>query len=151
MAVYFAYGSNMNTVQMAKERCPGSRPLGLAVLRGWEFRINGRGVATVVERPGANCWGVLWECTDEHIVTLDQCEGVARGIYERRTMRVEKEDGGTLEAIVYVEDREDLAPPRMGYLEKILAGAREHGLPEDRIAELEEWGCEHPHARWRQD
>lgn len=37
--LYFAYGSNMDTGQMA-HRCPGARKVGIALLNGYRFIIN---------------------------------------------------------------------------------------------------------------
>ena len=67
---YFAYGSNMDVEQM-RVRCPGSQILGTARLDGYRFRINRRGVATVVAEEGAVAWGVVWDLTREDERTLD--------------------------------------------------------------------------------
>lgn len=45
--LYFAYGSNLSTTQMAL-RCPDATPIALGRLAGWEFMINARGFANVV-------------------------------------------------------------------------------------------------------
>lgn len=48
--LYFAYGSNLSSAQMLR-RCPGATPVGLGYLHGWEWLINERGFANVVEVP----------------------------------------------------------------------------------------------------
>jgi hypothetical protein len=56
--LYFAYGSNMEPERM-QSRCPNAKAKGTALLADWEVRIGLRGVATIVESPGAEIWGVL--------------------------------------------------------------------------------------------
>ncbi len=143
--LYFAYGSNMSTEQMA-HRCPGAEPIGLAEYVGWEFLINQRGVATVVPAPGNRVVGVLWLTTDEHIEILDGYEGVATGNYVRQLITVQPlvVDGGSVtdepvQAIVYVACHDEPGPPRAGYLERVLSGAGEFGLPDDAMASIRRW------------
>jgi len=45
--LYFAFGSNLSSTQM-RSRCPGTKAVGLAFLRDYEFIINERGFANVV-------------------------------------------------------------------------------------------------------
>ena len=134
---YFAYGSNMSSTQMA-ERCPGSTPIGLASLPDFRFLINERGVATVVPEADAMVRGVLWSTTDEHIESLDGFEGLAKGNYVRETIEVETDDGA-VDALVYLACHHEPGPPRVGYLETVLGGARAFGVPADYIAELAGW------------
>jgi gamma-glutamylcyclotransferase len=51
MKIYFGYGSNLSSTQMA-QRCPNSYAVGLGLLRGWRWIINGRGYANAVEVEG---------------------------------------------------------------------------------------------------
>ena len=60
--IYFAYGSNLCPVQMAR-RCPGGQAIGQAVLHDWRFLINIRTYATIEAKPGAATHGVLWSLT----------------------------------------------------------------------------------------
>ena len=55
--LYFAYGSNMNPVQM-RFRCPTSKAVALATLKGYRFTINSRGVATIVESEKSSVNGI---------------------------------------------------------------------------------------------
>jgi gamma-glutamylcyclotransferase (GGCT)/AIG2-like uncharacterized protein YtfP len=135
--IYFAYGSNMDPVQM-EYRCPGSVPIGIGTLDGWEFIINIRGVATIARRENSVVIGVLWSISEEHENTLDRYEGVADDFYYKDTVTL-KTGSGTSDALVYIEPVIDHGPPREGYLEKILTGARHFKLTESYIAELEKW------------
>ena len=53
--LYFAYGSNLSTAQML-QRCPFSTPIGLGHLQGWQWIINERGYANIIQplRVGAS-------------------------------------------------------------------------------------------------
>ncbi|KAJ9143569.1 hypothetical protein NKR19_g6816 [Coniochaeta hoffmannii] len=96
--LYFAYGSNLSTTQMAS-RCPDARPLHLARLPGWRFIINTRGVANIVPEdpgpaPAGSCdqeeggvYGILYEIGAEDEESLDLCEGVPF-VYEKVEMLV---------------------------------------------------------------
>jgi len=86
--LYFAYGSNMDPVQMS-ERCPGGAALGAARLDGWRLTFTrdspawGGGVGHIERAPEDVVWGVLWDLTTEHLNALDEYEGVELGAYVR--------------------------------------------------------------------
>ena len=132
--LYFAYGSNMNAVQM-RERCASPELRGCATLRGFRFRINTRGVATIVPDAQGCVHGVLWALTPRDIGKLDRYEGVAQGYYVRTTKSVSA-DAGEAVAVVYVASESEPGKPRPGYLEGIVASARALHLPGNYIAEL---------------
>ena len=46
----------------------------------------------MLEKPGSQVWGVLWELDTEHSETLDQQEGVPT-VYNKKTVNVILEDG----------------------------------------------------------
>jgi gamma-glutamylcyclotransferase len=74
-------------------------------------------------------WGGLWAIPADRIPALDRAEGVHNGVYRREILRVET-DRGLLETLVYIEDFIRTGEPRDGYVDKILAGAVEFGLPD---------------------
>lgn len=135
---YFAYGSNMDLAQM-HARCPGSRVLGMAVLAGHRFGINARGYATVIADAQQQVHGLVWGITPEHRQTLDHHESVPQH-YTRQTRRIHWPQGQSQDVLVYVAVNASPGAPQPGYLEKILAAARHHGLPEDYVASLAAWG-----------
>ena len=135
---YFAYGSNMDEGQMYR-RCACPELVGTATLPGWRFRINSRGVATVVPDDGSTVHGVLWIIDESDEETLDYYEGVSSGFYVKRTETVYREDGDAVEALLYVASDDGPGSPRPGYLERIVAAARRHGLPRHYIEELQGW------------
>lgn len=68
---YFAYGSNMDLAQM-RRRCPAAELWGAATLPDWRFRINARGVATIVPEVGSRVHGLAWRLTPADEVELDK-------------------------------------------------------------------------------
>ena len=85
MALYAAYGSNMDPRQMA-ERAPHSPSAGTGWLDGWRLTFGGEdlgwegALATVVEEPGSQVFVVLYDLTELDELTLDTWEGAARGL-----------------------------------------------------------------------
>ena len=124
---YFGYGSNLDRVAMA-ERCPDARYLGVARLSGWTLYMDSNGYATIAEEGGA-VEGTLWLVSEADIASLDDYEGIDRGLYEKRTVTVEK-DGEAVSALVYVSLRLPLTMEtfRAGYLADIRRAAAELGL-----------------------
>lgn len=137
---YFAYGSNLSVRQMA-QRCPEAADPQPATLADHDWLINERGVATVEPLPGAVVHGVLWRLSDHDLAKLDSAEGVPVR-YRRDQMTVQTRDGQQ-SAWVYIDHRVEPGPPRPGYLERILEGARHHRLPGRWIEFLERWDPTH--------
>lgn len=137
---YFAYGSNMDPVQMA-ERCPGSVALGPARLPGhrlvfvWDSPGWGGGVGHVEPSPGDEVWGVLWDATPQDEDTLDHYEGVLAGVYAKATVTVDHR-GEPVEAMLYLAANRHPKPPSARYMKVLLRGATRHGLPKEYVARL---------------
>lgn len=141
MALYFAYGSNMDSAQM-RTRVPEARPLGRVRLAGYRFHCNkigrdGSAKANVEVAVGHEVWGVLFELSDEGLVALDRYEGG----YRREEATVWRDEDPIAGVHVYVSARTsaDLLPTR-AYRERMLRGAREHELPEACVAALRALG-----------
>lgn len=133
---YFAYGSNLCVQQMAL-RCPGAIDPRPALLADHDWLINERGVATVEPFDGSAVHGVLWRLTDHDLATLDSAEGVP--VRYRRDRLTVHSDNGPTEAWVYIDHRVEPGPPRPGYLERIIDGALQHGLPQRWVEFLKRW------------
>ena len=133
---YYAYGSNVDRDQM-KRRCPESEFLGPAVLPGYSFLINRRGVATVIPSTG-KVHGILWAFPRGRPKALP-VRGGGPGLYLKASVLVEARSLGRTEAMIYLAS--DLRPgkPRNGCLELILKAATDHHFPEDYIASLASW------------
>lgn len=124
------------------ERCPGAANPRPAVLAGHAWLINERGVATIEAIAGHVVHGVVWELDEDDLAALDGFEGVPDRY--RRELLVVTIDGAVVDAVVYIDPRIEPGPPREGYLERIVDGALEHGLPEEWVEQLRAWD----RARW---
>lgn len=133
--LYFAYGSNMNHEQM-RQRCPAARPVGVATLADYAFRINRHGVATVVPRIGSSVTGGLWRVTDQCLVALDRYEGVAVGLYTRAEIQVADADGRVVSADTYRAAVSAPGAPRDGYLTVVLAGAADFDMSSEEMERI---------------
>lgn len=134
MPLYFAYGSNMDRAAMA-ERCPASKAVGLARLPRHRFVIAREGFASVVRDPRGTVWGVLWDLALADVPALDRYECVASRLYSKLNQPVLSEHGPR-RALVYVARTAAPGLPRPGYLEAIVAAAREVGLPAGYVKAL---------------
>ncbi|WP_432212008.1 gamma-glutamylcyclotransferase family protein [Bosea vestrisii] len=132
MPLYFAYGLNMDVAGMA-QRCPRSKALGLACLPRHRFIVTTDGYASVVRDPRESVQGVLWDCALGDIRTLDKFEELASGLYVKISQPVIVE-GGAKRALIYVGRSGTPGKPRPGYLEQVVAAAKERALPEAYIA-----------------
>lgn len=82
---------------------------------------------------------MLYRCGPD---TLDQLDVYERG-YDRQRVEVTDERGVAVTAIAYVAKADRVAngkKPSARYLQKVLRGARQHGLPEAYIREIEASG-----------
>ncbi len=116
----------------------------LATLADHDWLINERGVATIDPFAGSLVHGVVWDVSDRDLATLDSAEGVPVR-YRRDRMTVHTEAGPS-QVWVYIDHRIEPGPPRPGYLERIIDGASQHGLPDRWIEFLQRWDPTHwPH------
>jgi gamma-glutamylcyclotransferase (GGCT)/AIG2-like uncharacterized protein YtfP len=138
--LYFAYGSNMDAAAMAK-RCPASRPLGLARLARHRFALLQSGYATVVRDARATVHGVLYDLALADVPSLDRYEDIARGLYRKLTQPVLRQQGGPVQAVVYVGVGALGEEPRAGYMESVIAAAQAAGLPANYIAFLSQFAA----------
>lgn len=135
---YFAYGSNMDSGQMRK-RCPGAELVSVGTISGWRFRINTRGVATIVPQDESTVYGIVWRLSKADEQTLDRYEGVGRGLYAKRTMEVRLGDGRRLKPFLYLAKDTQPGTARPGYMHGIVAAAISNGFPSSYVQELRTW------------
>ncbi|GBC96761.1 hypothetical protein HRbin16_02570 [bacterium HR16] len=135
---YFAYGSNMDGEQM-RNRCPGAEQVSVGMIEGWRFRINTRGVATIVPDNGGTVYGIIWRISKDEEQVLDCYEGVKMGLYTKRTMEVRLIGVPSLEAFLYLATDTQPGTPRPGYMEAIVAAAISNDFPSSYVQELRTW------------
>ncbi|HEY7457941.1 MAG TPA: gamma-glutamylcyclotransferase family protein [Xanthobacteraceae bacterium] len=137
MRHYFAYGSNMDRMHMAK-LCPQAEAVGLARLDNHRFFIAHGGYGSIAPKRGAVVYGILWRISARDRVALDAYEAIGDGLYQHATVPVHLGDK-LMRALVYVANDSRPARPSVQYREMVLAAARQWQLPEDyaRILERE--------------
>ena len=135
MPLYFAYGSNMDVGAMAR-RCPASRPLGVARLARHRFAILQAGYATVVRDPRSTVHGLLYDLALADVHALDRYEDIGRGLYRKVVQPVLRQEGGPVQALVYIGAGASGGEPLPGYMEGVIAAARSAGLPDSYLAFL---------------
>jgi len=143
---YFAYGSNMNLLQM-KQRCSSPKILGIARLPGYKITFHGHsaiwdgGQESVVPDPQSEVWGVLYELTFSDCEQLDFYQDVrfdGTGPYFHYPVDVIDRKQGIIDTLIYKKAiLAEAKPPSTEYLNFIVQGAIEHGLPESYIAYLQ--------------
>lgn len=136
MTLHFAYGANMSRAVMRKH-APDARALGAAALAGHRFVIGADGYASVEPARAQVAHGVLWRVTPRDITRLDAWENVAGGLYRAATLPV-RLGGRRVAARVYLA-RPGAGRARPGYMDLVLAAAREWKLPAAYIRSLETW------------
>ncbi|MBN3305512.1 gamma-glutamylcyclotransferase [Amia ocellicauda] len=137
--LYFAYGSNL-----LKERLQLKNPSATihCVARLKDYRLafgnyQGRpsdrwhgGVATIVQSPGDEVWGVVWRMSVRDLKSLDRQENVKFGTYSPVEVSVStKED--EMNCRTYIMNNCVYAPPSPQYLKVIVLGAEQNGLPSE--------------------
>jgi cation transport regulator ChaC len=145
--LYFAYGSNMWREQM-RQRCPDHELIGSAVLKDHALcfprtsPVRNCGVAGLVEREGAEVWGVVYRLNDRDLATLDRREGydpskpAHENRYNRRSVRVLM-NGATTDCLTYfARPEKGTHVPNAEYMTAIITGAVENGLPVEYVAAL---------------
>lgn len=135
MTLHFAYGANMSRAVM-RRYAPGAQALGTAELSGHRLVITADGYASVEPDRARLVHGVLWRLTPRDRVGLDAWENVDAGLY-RATMLPVRSAGRRRPALVYVARPSRPGRGKPGYLELVIAAAREWGLPADYIRFLQ--------------
>lgn len=164
--ITFAFGMNLDPGTMDWCR---AEPLGPATLPDWELEF--RGLANVVEKPGAVVNGVLWKLDEKGERSIDGREGF-RGegnplnMYDRRTVTCDTVNG-PVEAVVYTMSRRTLgldaawghnrlSPPGTGYLQYLTNGYTHFGLPIDELWKSVRKSCtgaeqfRHVYTTWKE-
>ncbi len=160
MALYAAYGSNMDPSQML-QRCPSSPLAGTGWLPGWRLTFGGEdlgwegALATIVQddraEPGATNSGpgagpessvfvVLYDMSDADERTLDSWEGADLGVYQKIRLRVHTIEGDTL-AWMYVLDAFEGGLPSARYLGVIADSAEAADAPAEYVRDLRSRPC----------
>lgn len=145
MALYAAYGSNLDPSQMA-DRAPHSPPAGSGWLVGWRLGFGGEdlgwegSIATLAESPSDQVFVMLYDLTAQDEAALDSWEGADLGLYRKLRVRVQTMEGSPL-AWVYVLDAYEGGLPSARYLGIVADAAEVAGAPADYVADLRSRPC----------
>jgi hypothetical protein len=120
-----------------------ARPLGVAVLADHRFAITGDGYASVEPLRAQAVHGVLWRITPRDRASLDIWENVAGGLYRAETLPV-RHDASMMPALVYFGRPRGEGSPKPGYIELVVAAAREWDFPESYVRSLQGWATARP-------
>lgn len=147
--LYFAYGSNMDTATLGGRRGVALGASGVGCARGWKLALDkpsllgtGEGVATIVADPRAEVWGVLYEMSSHDFEHLSLTEGVRIDHYACVEIDVTatspwSQEETLLRAISFTSNHRDASlRPSRRYMDLLLRGAAEHGLPAEWIEML---------------
>jgi len=141
---YFAYGSNMYTKRL-RSRVPSCRFCRVASLSGYTIKFHKRSTddsgkcnAYRTDSATDELIGVVFEIADSEKPELDRAEGLGAGYHEETVTIAGTE--GMVDAYMYVADDnaiDDSLEPYTWYKDLVVAGAKEHRLPQRYIEELE--------------
>jgi type I restriction enzyme S subunit len=138
----FAFGSNMCSGRFRDYGVSPEGPGRPAKLTGYCLVFNKKstddksGKANVIPREGSDVWGVLYAISDDDLSKLDRGEGG----YRREQLQIRLSDNANATAWVYVAKKPSDDPalrPYTWYKRFLIEGAREHSLPAEYIATLE--------------
>lgn len=144
--LYFSYGFNMNLTEMRK-KCPKAKVVGVGCVAGYRLAFFEHSVVwdsameTIFPDPAAETWGVLYELNQSEWEELDCFEDVrmdGTGAYFHYPVEVIDAGRQPKAANVYLKARWGTGGlPSAEYMNVVIAGAREQGLPEDYIQHLQ--------------
>ena len=119
---YLAYGSNLDVYQM-KRRCQTAKPVGTAMLNGYELLYKGSKTGaylTIEKAKGGKVPVAVWEVTAADELRLDRYEGYPTFYYKKdMEVKVTLANGKTKKppAFVYImHDERKLGIPSQAYI-----------------------------------
>ncbi len=141
---YFAYGSNMCTNRL-KHTVPSATCLFVAKLCGHKLKFHkkstdgsGKANAYKTAKQYDVVWGVVFEIDSKEKPKLDRREGLGKG-YEGKDVNIIDLKGQEHSVFAYIASGShinDELKPYGWYKTFVLAGAKQHSLPEEYIAAI---------------
>ena len=146
--IYLAYGSNLNTAQMA-QRCPGATPWGATLLHGYRLAFWGHvnnAYATIVSEEDECVPVALWSITAKDEIALDRYEGFPH-LYRKEMVKVPW-GRRNVSAMVYTMNQGRVNFPSKHYFETIYDGYNDFNIdPEPLFQAL--WDAQKAHLKWK--
>ncbi|KAF2163402.1 hypothetical protein M409DRAFT_33169, partial [Zasmidium cellare ATCC 36951] len=145
---YFAYGSNLWEHQM-RQRCPTSKAIGLAKLKGCRWFISETGSANIEQDSEAETFGFLYSIKPADEAVLDSREGVPDrhtkvvvvvSFWPDATSEFAERKAQQVEALVYI-DRKNLqtGQPKKEYIYRMNQGIQDaiaKGMPQEYVQDV---------------
>lgn len=98
-------------------------------------------MATIERTPRAKLYGIVFDLDESERPQLDRAEGLGKGYNREDAFLVQMEGSGeTVRAFTYIADpahQDDTLKPYEWYLQLVLVGARQNGLPADYVNSVE--------------
>ena len=141
MALYFAYGSNMDP-RVMQRAIPSAKVVGPGRLDGYRLEFNvysdrwEGGAANLEADPDGRVWGVVWDMGDEDLDTLDTFSGHPT-YYRREDVEVETADGRRTCVTFRIAHQRGYVRPTNGYVARLRNAARMQGLPPEALDIIE--------------
>lgn len=129
---------------LMRRHCPAAQEAGTAALVGYRFLITADGYASIVAAPGETVHGVLWRLTPRDLAALNAYESLSSGLYFKTTLPVHM-GARRVAAMVFIARARAEGRPKAGYLDVVLAAARDWDLPEPYLRSIARWSP----TRWR--
>ena len=127
---YAAYGSNLNTGQMA-DRCPDAEIVGTAVIKGYRLKFKGSKTGsylTIEKAPGHEVPVGIWKVSKRDERALDRYEGYP-SFYYKKMIRLECSDGFVHNCMIYImHENRILERPSSDYVDTCMDGYYEFGF-----------------------
>jgi hypothetical protein len=132
MKLYFAYGSNLSREQM-KGRCPDNKLLGGVVLHDHRWFIYKRGFANIEKSTKDYVEGLLYLISDSDEESLDVCEGVSIGLYQKKYVEVVHKGKLQRKVLVYIAPETEEGTPQPDYARVINEGIADAQLSKEYV------------------
>ncbi len=134
---YFAYGSNMDEVQM-KERCPWARKIGVGYIPGYELfssHYSGKwkgGVFSIKENTTTDVFGIIYDVTPDCIEMLDIYEGYPH-VYRKEKLKITQvkpnKEEKNINCVVYISNHTNDIEVSEDYLDLCQEAADYNRIP----------------------
>ncbi len=91
--------------------------------------------------PGETLYGVVWEITEEALLSVDKLVKIGEGKYTREYRAVKGHDGKSYATVSHsIKNPTGISTPSEEYLAHMVGGAKEFKFPAEYVEKLEELG-----------
>lgn len=132
LKLYIIYGRHLSKNHMRKY-CQTANPIAVATLKDYQLVFQSReygagAIANVIPAMGQEVPVVIWELSEQDERHMDIDQGTGEGLRRKETVDIEV-NGKTLQAQIYVMDPGPYGVPTDRYLQPMVEGYRDFGLP----------------------